>query len=1039
MIPILYDKSETEFTSYGLGVLADCSLCEVTEECNGVFECKFKYPVSGALYPEIQRERIIKAKPNDTSSPQAFRIYRVTVPLEGIITVYAQHISYDLAFVGVQPFSLTATSPTQAIEAVFNHATTPHNFTFQTDYSAPKDFSVIKPKSIRACLGGTEGSLMNLWGGEFEWDNFHIRHHQGRGSDNGVTIEYGKNLTKLEHDSDNSDVFTDLLPYAVNKTDEGDEVVTLPEVTLPISTTLETRKSVIKDFTDSFEDGDYITVDMLRTKAKAYIENNPLGVESPSVTVSFEPLWKQPEYAAVLERVSLCDTVTVKHTKLGITTRTKVIKTVYDTIGEKYISITLGSCKANLADKVTSITEEVQSTQKQVDRFPLLMRTAIGNASKLITGQSGGYVVLNGDESGHPFELLVMDAPRIEDAVNVWRWNVGGLGFSHNGYNGEYETAITADGSIVADFITTGSLVANIIKAGVLSSLDGTSYWNLETGEMVLNAYATNETVESVSTSLTNLSGTVSGLSNDLDDLSSDLSDLSGDVSGIAGTVGTLTTKVTTLTTKQATLESSVNGLTSSVSSLTTRMTTAEGKITSVESNVSSLQQTATEISATVSRKVDETCGSSSSSFGWSLKSTGFYVYSNASTVMSITSSGLSVVGAIDATSGSIGNLYIDGFLYFDGNDDEEYYISANYDDNDYYIYLPGFRVDEASGAVFSGRLSAPTGNIGGFTLASNKIYKTKTSYNDGNSGVYIGTDGIGLGAGTFYVTSAGKLYATDAEISGKITATDGTIGGFTINSTSLTNDNGGSYIQIKSGNYITYLGAGTCYSTYTVSGSTRGWSLSHNSIRMTAYANSVYAGIEIKPTYTKRSSYTSSTGTTVAEGCITTYSTETYDYDGNRTIGTTVPFIIGAPRGFQDAPYLPTFEWGSYLRFVNYQLAELVYDSYYGSKWQMRDAYTGKTFELGKDKFYLWTYTSSISDDAVVSCTQSTHGLSTVKGAIVVPRSTMKGTGSLSGYNNIVNNGHHDYGITISGTTVYFCLDYGKFNNGFYCLIYGS
>ena len=144
---------------------------------------------------------------------------------------------------------------------------------------------------------------------------------------------------------------------------------------------------------------------------------------------------------------------------------------------------------------------------------------------------------------------------------------------------------------------------------------------------------------------------------------------------------------------------------------------------------------------------------------------------------MSITSSGLSVVGAIDATSGSIGNLYIDGFLYFDGNDDEEYYISANYDDNDYYIYLPGFRVDEASGAVFSGRLSAPTGNIGGFTLASNKIYKTKTSYNDGNSGVYIGTDGIGLGAGTFYVTSAGKLYATDAEISGKITATDGTIG----------------------------------------------------------------------------------------------------------------------------------------------------------------------------------------------------------------------------------------------------------------------
>lgn len=90
----------------------------------------------------------------------------------------------------------------------------------------------------------------------------------------------------------------------------------------------------------------------------------------------------------------------------------------------------------------------------------------------------------------------MLDSPNIEDAVNVWRWNVGGLGFSSNGYNGPYETAITADGQIVADFITSGSLVANIIKAGVLSSQDGSSYWNLETGEVVLRAYATTETVE---------------------------------------------------------------------------------------------------------------------------------------------------------------------------------------------------------------------------------------------------------------------------------------------------------------------------------------------------------------------------------------------------------------------------------------------------------------------------------------------------------------------------------------------------------------
>ena len=309
-----------------------------------------------------------------------------------------------------------------------------------------------------------------------------------------------------------------------------------------------------------------------------------------------------------------------------------------------------------------------------------------------------------------------------------------------------------------------------------------------------------------------------------LDDLSANVDDLAYDLGTVSKDVGALTTSVRTLTTKQASLESSIDGLTSSVSAVTTRVTTAEGKLVSVTSELSTLKQTTTEISAEVSKKVDETYGSSASAFGWVLKSTGFYVYSNATTVMSITSSGLSVVGAIDATSGSIGNLTIDGYLYFGG--DKSYYISANYNDGNYYISLPGLRIDKASTAVFSGRLSAPSGTIGGFTISTSSIYKSKTSYSNSTEGVYIGTDGIGLGAGTFYVTAAGKLYATNAEISGTITSTSGTIGGFTINSSSLTNAGGGSSIQITSGNYTTYLGANTCYSRYQASAGSRGWSL---------------------------------------------------------------------------------------------------------------------------------------------------------------------------------------------------------------------
>lgn len=1065
MIPILFKADVTDFSTFGIGALTETLTCEVTEERNGTFECKLQYPSSGRLYNEIRKDRIIKAKPNDTKATQAFRIYKISLPINGTITVYAQHISYDLSGVGIMPFERKAITPQMAMEYVLANATTPHNFTFQTDYSAAKDFSVKKPKSIRACLGGEEGSVLSLWGGEYEWDNFEIKHHQGRGEHTDVVIEYGKNLTKFSHESEDSEVYTEVLPFAFMKNEEDEEtLITLPETTVPIENSqLLHKKTLILDLTDSFEDGTLITEEMLRNKTLSYIESHSLDAPVPNITISFEPLWQQPEYAAVMERLSLCDTVTIKHSVLGVTAKAKVIKTVYNTLAEKYTSVSLGSAKANLMNTIKQSTEELEKVidkaNASANRVPMLINSAIRKATDLLTGQTGGYVVLHTHtETGQPYELLILDAPKIEDAVNVWRWNVNGLGFSSKGYNGPYETAITADGRIVADFISSGTLVANIIKAGTISSVDNSSFWNLDTGEVVLKAYATTETVEKVETAANQAQSTANQAQTSAnkaqtsanqaqtsadkaqttaDNAQTAVDGLASDVGVLAGNVGNLTASVKTLTTKQATLESNVDGLTSSVSAVTTRVTTAEGKLVSVTSELSTLKQTTTQISAEVAKKVDETYGSSSSSFGWVLKSTGFYVYSNASTVMSITSSGLSVVGAIDATSGSIGNLTIDGYLYFGGN--SSYYISANYNDSNYYINLPGLRIDKASTAVFSGKLSAPSGTIGGFTISTNKIYKTKTTYSDANTGVYLGTDGIGLGAGTFYVTAAGKLYATNAEISGTITATSGTIGGFTINSSSLTNASGGSSIQITSGNYTTYLGANNCYSRYQESLGSRGWSLSHSAITISSYTSSVYCGIKIQPSYQKRTSYSSNGNTTIAEGCITTYSIQSYYVDQGSTVGSVAPFILGISRSYMKSPYAAQYEWGAYLRFASHTLAELVYDSYYGGVWRMRDVYTGRTYDLGGHKFYFWTYTSKIQDDIVVTCTQSTHGLTSVKGAIVVPRSTITSSSSLSGYNHIVNNGHHDYGVTISGTTVYIALDYGIFYSGFYCLIYGS
>ena len=499
VIPVLYAANITDFSSFGLGVLTDTISCEVTEERNGVFECLLKYPVSGQHYRLITKECIIKAKPNDTAADQAFRIYRITKPLNGIVTIYGQHISYDLANVPVLPFSTESRSPQLILSQLLAGDT---RFTGWTDYSDAKAFSVTQPKSVRACLGGTEGSMLSKWYGEFEWDNFMVKFHSHRGQKTGVVIEYGKNLTAMEQDEDNSGVYTALLPYAVYTPEGADTetVVTLPEVTLPIVTSEIIRaKTLIMDFSDQFGDA-AITEEALRAKANSYIKANPLGTTIPTVTVSFEPLWKQPEYSALLERVNLCDTVTIRHSLLGVSVSAMVIETVYDTLAERYKSISLGQSKSSMITTISEVQSSVDKVESTVGRFPKLLQTAISKATGLITGQSGGYVVIHtSEENGQPYELLILDAPSIDEAVNVWRWNVGGLGFSHNGYNGPYETAITADGQIVADFITSGSLVANIIKAGVIQSQDGSSWWDLESGEVVLRAYATSKEVTEVS------------------------------------------------------------------------------------------------------------------------------------------------------------------------------------------------------------------------------------------------------------------------------------------------------------------------------------------------------------------------------------------------------------------------------------------------------------------------------------------------------------------------------------------------------------
>lgn len=476
MIPILYAKNESTFTHNGIGFLKDATKCTVTEERNGSYECSLQYPITGQWYDQITEGCIIKAKANDTSEPQLFRIYKSSKPLKGIVTYSAEHISYDLNGIPTLGFSVKNVTPQAAITRAIQDAGLPSAFTAISDISTLNSSTILTPCSVRAILGGQAGSVLDVWGGEFEFDNFVVKLHKHRGSDRGVSIEYGKNLKDLKQEANIADCYTHLMPYARYSQDgEGDEkievYVYLSEKVLPLNNAenIGHSKAYIMDFTDRFGEGEAVTEEALRVKATAYAAAAELGVPKVNITVSFIQLWQTEEYKniAPLERVMMCDTVAVRFSKLGVTARAKVIKTTYNTLEEKYDSVELGDAKSSFADTVNkqqaAIEEIKTSVQKGQAAATEQLKKAIANATSLITGHSGGYVVLNPAEK--PQEILILDAPTLEEAVNVWRWNSGGLGYSSTGYNGEYALAMTMDGAIVADFINAGILNGALLQA----------------------------------------------------------------------------------------------------------------------------------------------------------------------------------------------------------------------------------------------------------------------------------------------------------------------------------------------------------------------------------------------------------------------------------------------------------------------------------------------------------------------------------------------------------------------------------------------
>lgn len=501
MIPILFDKSETAFNTNGLGRLSDCISCIVTEERNGVYECEFEYPITGAHYEDIEEGRVIYVTHDESGDPQPFDIYSHTKPINGIVTFYAHHISYRLGEITVKPFS--ASSISGAMAAIPGKSVNTNPFTFWTNKSSSGTYKVDVPTSCRALLCGEEGSLLDVYGtGEYQFDKFNVKLYLHRGTNSGVEIRYGKNLVDLTDEVDYQNTYTAVVPYWFGTTNDGDTeedvLVTLPEWAISSGHSSYTGRVVLVPMDLSSEWQDPPVANTLRTRAQALLGASNAWLPSQNINVNFVALWQTEEYAeyAPLQRVHLCDTVSVYYPELGVNAvQKKVVKVVYNTLLDRYDSIELGELSNTLVGMINSnVQENIDALRAAMNNrdatIQQVIEAAVQNATDLITGGLGGHVVLKQNADGQPEEILIMNTDDINTATKVWRWNLGGLGYSSTGYEGTYGTAITMNGEIVADYITAGTLNANIMKAGIISDVNNQNFWNLETGEFSLQPSA---------------------------------------------------------------------------------------------------------------------------------------------------------------------------------------------------------------------------------------------------------------------------------------------------------------------------------------------------------------------------------------------------------------------------------------------------------------------------------------------------------------------------------------------------------------------
>lgn len=461
--PILYGADATNFKNQGIGVLKDAVRQKVTEERNGIYEYEFDYPTEGRFFDEILNDRIVKIEASKKSPDQRFKIVKVKKKEDGWVRVFCQHVSYLALSLGLKPnVNIDRLDARQALETWRAGIIDAHPFTVWSNIGTlgSTNFGFEDFENPREALGGVQGSILDLWGGEYEFDNHYIKLWGARGAKRNVVIAYGKNLQTLEQEEQIQTTYTTIYPYAKVTKDNQEKLITLPEyyVDAPTADKFSHRRVMKLDCSNNNEE---ITVDNLRKIAQDYIKNNDIGYPKISLDVSYLDLSQTLDYKGLekFEEVNLCDTVKIYFEKLGVNVEAKVKKVVYNPDLQQYDSIELGDARYSLSDKLSSMENIIADLTKNILTGPIA-QAMIDYQTEMISGAHGGSMVVRYTDEGLPYELIFLDTDNLNTAKECLRINRRGIGFSTTGWQGPFTSAWTIDGKFNADFIRVGRIAS---------------------------------------------------------------------------------------------------------------------------------------------------------------------------------------------------------------------------------------------------------------------------------------------------------------------------------------------------------------------------------------------------------------------------------------------------------------------------------------------------------------------------------------------------------------------------------------------------